>query len=1447
MHKRLAHLAASLTLCGVFTPLYAGTAEESPVSFASPSVKARTFRIIGSRAFSEAELLKLVNHAIGKELSSADLNELANRITAHYRSHGFQRAHATLPRQNFGQGIIRFIVSKSAPPIANSFPAESRPIEPSPRTADSIQSPPHSSVIKASGFRILGSKIFSEADLLPLVTDAIGKSLTADDLNNLAQRITEHYRQHGYKRARAVVDPNIAGTSATRITEGIIRFLITKLPPGAPLKQVQDSTPTFLSAPDTIPGGGNPVQVLLNRANWWVNRDRDDLAQETLNKLFNIEPNQPDGLAALAEIQIKLKKISSAQTTLNALKQTRPNHPAIPRIETLLRVNGRDKLKLRHALQLAHGRASDTEKALAAFREIFPDGPPDGDLALEYWKLVADTRNGWKPAYEGLSRLVREYPDNQRYRLRLAEHEAYRYPGHYPVDRKSLRTIIEIAKVPSVKVPEFEKPAKEVWSYTLMRRSPSPADIPLLKDYLAFDPNNEAIKGRLRSINQDLEVHRRLLADPDYKAGVEGVALLNKGQLDAAAPLLEQAVKARPRDADLTGELGLLRLRQGQHAQAQALFDQALRLTHGTGNEWKSLIKTSQFWKLMHEAREARTAKDFELAENKLNAALQADPNVADAYSLMADVQLDRGQVSASSASYRHALSIDPLNSDALEGLIAINRRQSMTQAQHFIAQLTPAQHKVLSQTINNMEIEVTEAQAADSDDFLSALERIPAEERPENISRLWGDNLEKLVYAHAQSGRKDEALKLLQDAEPLAADDEVASLAVASAWGKLGEYGHADALFDKLKAAHTPPSNRWYIRHVDYLALKSAPELGTELATLATMPNLTPAETQTLLARQEALAVSTASAQLDAGKPALSHQTLAPFLKASPDRTSLLLADARAYQAEKDWPSAQAAYTRVLQLEPSETEAIRGLIGAQIAMGDRAAALAQLDEWAADTAQLRAYTGSQMIDFYLALDEPGRAQKQLDILLAKYPNDTQVLNQAWQMAQREQNLDSEVVYLQKALAAEKAELATPPAQTPDTPAAAQMGYEELGSPHKIQRDWKEKKLAALIDERSDWLSSSVDIRSHSGTPGLSQSNFTEIPVEYKRPWHAKDELFVRTDWVKLDAGTTDPSVTTFGRMLFCQQPYAACSAALLAQHAEGKSLTAGYISSDLKADIGVTPMEFAVTNIVGGVRYSGDYKQLGYSLEASRRPVTDSLLSYAGTRDPATGQIWGGVVSTGARFGLSLDEGKAFGFWSSAGLHILTGNNVQTNRQFQLMTGGQWRVINEDNRLFSVGLTGMYWLDSKDAGEYTFGHGGYYSPQNYRSLSVPVTYGARSPRFSYVVRGAVSVTQSQTRSADYFPTDSLLQAEAKALTATNFITPAYSSSGASTSTGYSLEGIGEYQLNQKLFVGGMLSIARSVNYTPNHVLFYLRYSLDHAAAQPVYFQPKPVEPTSRF
>lgn len=165
-------------------------------------------------------------------------------------------------------------------------------------------------------------------------------------------------------------------------------------------------------------------------------------------------------------------------------------------------------------------------------------------------------------------------------------------------------------------------------------------------------------------------------------------------------------------------------------------------------------------------------------------------------------------------------------------------------------------------------------------------------------------------------------------------------------------------------------------------------------------------------------------------------------------------------------------------------------------------------------------------------------------------------------------------------------------------------------------------------------------------------------------------------------------------------------------------------------------PQGYAINNWLGGATFNGDLGQFGWSLTASRRPMSNSLLSFAGARDPRTGVRWGGVTANGATLGLSWDQGGDNGVWASLGHHWLYGENVADNQRTRAMAGWYHRVVEKADERVRVGLTLMHWRHDKDLGGYSLGQGGYYSPQRYTSVGVPVSYAWRNYDWSVLLEG---------------------------------------------------------------------------------------------------------------
>ena len=78
----------------------------SPPLDAAVRFVVRGFHVRGAEAFPEAELQALIAEGIGQELTLADIDALAQRITRRYRDAGYPLARAYLPAQEIRDGIV---------------------------------------------------------------------------------------------------------------------------------------------------------------------------------------------------------------------------------------------------------------------------------------------------------------------------------------------------------------------------------------------------------------------------------------------------------------------------------------------------------------------------------------------------------------------------------------------------------------------------------------------------------------------------------------------------------------------------------------------------------------------------------------------------------------------------------------------------------------------------------------------------------------------------------------------------------------------------------------------------------------------------------------------------------------------------------------------------------------------------------------------------------------------------------------------------------------------------------------------------------------------------------------------------------------------------------------------------------------------------------------------
>ena len=391
-------------------------------------------------------------------------------------------------------------------------------------------------------------------------------------------------------------------------------------------------------------------------------------------------------------------------------------------------------------------------------------------------------------------------------------------------------------------------------------------------------------------------------------------------------------------------------------------------------------------------------------------------------------------------------------------------------------------------------------------------------------------------------------------------------------------------------------------------------------------------------------------------------------------------------------------------------------------------------------------------------------------------------------------------------------------------------------------RDEAEQQLRSLESGYSGWMGGDGSFNYRSGDLGYDRLSALEAPFEFSAPlgYHARFTIVAKP--VFLDSGQADGTSiitvqesTTAGRTLVTipqpigtdtnTGPVAGSTTTPTPPAQQNASGVGGEIQlafPHLAVAAGYTPWGFLVSN--WNARANWRPANGPFTFTFSRDSVRDTQLSYAGLRDPGTaslsfpGTIWGGVMANQGNVQFSRGDAMS-GFYVGAGGQYLTGYQVESNTRFDGSGGAYWRVKSfpeYGNLSIGANFFGMHYAHNEQA--YTFGMGGYFSPQAYFLANIPVTWaGHYMTRWHYEVLTGLGVQAFQQDSAPLFP---LPAQKASEIGLNNAALPALTSVGAN----YNLRGNVSYQIGPHWFAGGFLSANNSRNYATVSAGFSIHY-----------------------
>ena len=184
------------------------------------------------------------------------------------------------------------------------------------------------------------------------------------------------------------------------------------------------------------------------------------------------------------------------------------------------------------------------------------------------------------------------------------------------------------------------------------------------------------------------------------------------------------------------------------------------------------------------------------------------------------------------------------------------------------------------------------------------------------------------------------------------------------------------------------------------------------------------------------------------------------------------------------------------------------------------------------------------------------------------------------------------------------------------------------------------------------------------------------------------------------------------------------------------------------------------------------------------------------------------------------------YGAYVNGSYHVVDGTNVDTNSVLELGGGFYARGVERPGLQVTYGINVTSFFFEKNRRRFTYGHGGYFSPQFYLALGVPVEVRGNRDRFSYKLNGSVGLQAFREDGAPFYPTSSALQTALVEFAADNpelDLTSSYPSQS-SSGLGYTFSGQMEYLIAPTLSAGAVISLDNARDFNESLVFGFLKY-----------------------
>ena len=318
----------------------------------------------------------------------------------------------------------------------------------------------------------------------------------------------------------------------------------------------------------------------------------------------------------------------------------------------------------------------------------------------------------------------------------------------------------------------------------------------------------------------------------------------------------------------------------------------------------------------------------------------------------------------------------------------------------------------------------------------------------------------------------------------------------------------------------------------------------------------------------------------------------------------------------------------------------------------------------------------------------------------------------------------------------------TTPATSADDRAPSDSGSAAQVTQQGEQTEEIENDIDVVKNRNTPFASGGFVFSGRAGDPGLSRLIVRDVTPGGSVTFGNAVRVGIDVHSLTLTSGTADGvSPYRFGTL-----PLAA---PFLEQQASGYTAEVQIAGTHAGVSVGTPPSEFLVKTWTGGFRLGPPAGPI--RLIAVRERVKDSLLSYAGERDPGTGLVWGGVVSNAVSLQASRDN-KGDGAYVVLGGALVRGENVANNWNAEATAGAYWSMSTGGPTSLTVGVSATALHYDKNLSFFSLGHGGYFSPQRFLQGSVPLSWSIRHSRLLWQMQLAPGFQYFTADAAPFFP-----------------------------------------------------------------------------------------------